>query len=251
MPGGPEAQVLVHRHARPGERGVPGARFGLVPRPRGTRRVKKCVDVMDDADVPRPEVDRRDVRVAHQVRGDHEAAVGVGPRGGDREFLGRLEDEIGRPQLPVRRERERRRHVLGVAPWRAGLGPRLEDGDLLARERLVVLEPGSDPGLGLPGRHLPFAGHQRDVRGALPRLFEGLQGKGADVMAAMAVLALLLEDRRHVLGECRRLGGFRRLCLLGRLVTPEAEGRAGTPSRRRSRALQDRTATAPSGRLAT
>ena len=177
--------------------------------------------MMHDADIPRPEVDRRDVGIARQVRGDHEAAVGVGPRGGDREVLGRLEDEVGRPQLPVRRELGRRRHVLGVALRRARLGPGLEDGDLLARERLVVLEPGPDPGLGLPGRHLPFAGHQRDVRGALPGLLKGLQGEGADMMAAMAVLALLLEDRGHVLGERRRLGGFRRLCLLGRLVTPE------------------------------
>ena len=60
---------------------------------------------MHDPAIPRPEVDRRDERLAGQVRGDHEAAIDVGSRGGDREVLIRLEHEVGRAELPVLGER--------------------------------------------------------------------------------------------------------------------------------------------------
>ena len=119
--------------------------------------------------IPGPEVDRRDERLAGEVRGHDEAPVHVRTRGRDREILGRLEDQVGLAQLPLRGKRNGRRQVLGVPLRGAGLGPGFQDGDLRGRERLVVLELRAHPRRGLPGGHHPVAGDDRDIRRALPR----------------------------------------------------------------------------------
>ena len=53
--------------------------------------------------------------------------------------------------------------------------------------------------------HLSFSNHQGDIRGAFPGWLKGLQREWTDVMATMAVLTLLLEDRRHIPGERWRI----------------------------------------------
>jgi hypothetical protein len=55
------------------------------------------------------------------------------------------------------------------------------------------------------GSWSPFGDHSGDIRRALPGLIIRFQGKGPDMVPAMAVLTLRLEDRGHVLGEGRRL----------------------------------------------
>ena len=110
----------------------------------------------------------------------------------------------------------------------AGRFPR-EDGEARAR-RPRSQGPRKSP-CPAPRRHLSFSDHQGDIRGALPGLLEGLQGEWPDLMAAMAVLALLLEDRRHIPGERWRIFPP------GRLITHDWRQQpaiqAANPSRRR------------------
>ena len=73
-----------------------------------------------------------------------------------------------------------------------------------AVKRLVVLELGSHSGGRLPRGHRSNVGDRGDVMRPLPGLFIGLERKRADLMLAVAVLAFGLEDRRDVLGICRR-----------------------------------------------
>ena len=78
-------------------------------------------------------VDRFHVSVLRQVGGQDEATVDVGARGGHGEVFGRLEDQVGRAELPTLGERGWRRQILEVALRGACLGPGGEDVDL-ARE---------------------------------------------------------------------------------------------------------------------
>src|SRR6185437_9069014 len=119
-----------------------------------------------------------------------------------------LEHDVRRPQHPALGEPRRRRHVLRIAPRAPCFGPGLEHGDVRRRERAVVLELRPDTRGGLPGRHPPFGDHRGDIRGALAGLLVRHQREGADLIATMAGLALLLEDRGHILGERRRPGAW-------------------------------------------
>ena len=67
--------------------------------------------------------------------------------------------ETTRSGLPMRQsppsaEVERRRHVRGVAAWRAGVGPLRDLGDLLlAQRRVVLVVLDADVLLDVPRRH--------------------------------------------------------------------------------------------------
>ncbi len=204
VPRGPAAQVAGDLDAGPRVRDVARPRLGRVAMPAVRVGVDERHHMVHHAAVPRPVLDRRDRHVAREVRGDHEAPVDVRARGGDPEILRHLEHEVRRAQRPSLGEPGRGRHMRRLAPRGARIGPRLEYGDLLRRQRAVVLELGPYPGCGLPGGHREVCGHRGDVRSALPSLLICLQRKRPDLVAAVTALASLLEDRCHVLGECRR-----------------------------------------------
>ena len=127
--GCPEAQ-FVGWDPRAGDGKVSRPReFGieLPPLPAG-------IDVSDEmvhrTAVSRSEIDRLEVRIFGQVGGEDEATVDVGARGGHREAFGRLENQVGRPELPALGKLGRRRQILGIALRGTGLGPSGEDLDL-------------------------------------------------------------------------------------------------------------------------
>ncbi len=143
-------------------------------------------------------VDRFDVTVFRQISGQNEAAVDIGPRGGYREIFGRLEDQVGGPELPTLGKRARGRQILGIASRGPRLGPGGEDADLPGRERLVVLELRANPTGRLPGRHRPLFRHEGNVMRSLAGLLISLQRERPDLVAAMAALTLRLEDSSDV-----------------------------------------------------
>ena len=75
------------------------------------------------------------------------------------------------------------------------------------RQRLVVLELGAQPRVGFQGGIDRSSVTSGDVVTPLPGLLVGLQGERPDLVPAVAVLALLLEDRGDVLGVRRGISG--------------------------------------------
>ena len=101
-----------------------------------------------------------------------------------------------------------RRHVLRVALRRAGVDPADDRVDLIVGERSVVLELlDADGPIDLPRRHLAVADARLDRARPRPRLGEGHERHRRHRVGPVTGLALLLEDRRDVLGERRRLRG--------------------------------------------
>ena len=102
------------------------------------------------------------------------------------------------------------RHVLRVALRRAGVDPLGDRLDLLVGERAIVLEFLDADGLvDVPGRHLSRLHAVLDRPRPGPRLFERDERHRRDRIGPVAGFALVLEDRRDVFGECRRLCGCR------------------------------------------
>ena len=121
----------------------------------------------------------------------------------------RVDDQIRRPAEEIRvvpdvvvGELDRRRHVVGVAARRTGVDPADDRVDLLVGQRAVVLEvPDADRLVDVPRRHLPRLDAGLDGPRPGPRFRVGDERHRRDVARPMARLALLLEDRRHVLRE--------------------------------------------------
>ena len=133
-----------------------------------------------------------------------------GPVAGTGEVGADVQHQVGAAfQGPVVRELARGRQVGGVALRSACLGPGGERGDVLRRERPIMLELRADVGLGLPRRHGAVFDHGREVVGPLPGLLVGVQGERSHLALAMTFLAVLLEDPDNLLGVGR--DGLRRL----------------------------------------
>ncbi len=95
----------------------------------------------------------------------------------------------------------------------ARLGPSGQRGDVVCRQRPVVLERLAETPLGLPGRHRTISGHGRDIPGTLAGLFIVLERKGRDLSGTVAFLTVLLDDPRDLAGVGRGDGrprSFRR-----------------------------------------
>ncbi len=151
------------RHAGAGEAHVARPGLPLVLDPGAAGDVDVAEDVVDDLAVAGVILDGADVFVVGQVGGDHEAAVDVLPLRGDDVVLGGLDDEVGRAQSPVGRERRGGAEILGLPFGRARLGPACQEGDLVAGERLGVLERRAEVGRRLPRGHHPLGGDAGDV----------------------------------------------------------------------------------------
>ena len=165
-----------------------------------------------------------DLNGAHPARlGDARSRVALVPRvlrHGRHGELFRLDDQVGfllaehRGEVPALsiRPHFRRGHVLRVALRRAGVDPLHDRLDLLVVERAIVLEAlHADGVVDRPGRHRVVADASLDRLRPRPRLGVGDERHRRDRVGPVAGFALLLEDRRDVLGERWRIGG-RRLC---------------------------------------
>src|SRR5439155_11348563 len=92
-------------------------------------------------------------------------------------------------------------HVLRIALGRTGIYPADDGLDLVVGERSVVLELlNTDAPIDLPRRHLAVADSRLDRARPRPRLTKGHERHRRDRVGAVTCLALLLEDRRDVLG---------------------------------------------------
>ena len=205
--GRPAAQVAGDRLAGPGEARVARAGIGRVALPRLARDVDVGQDVVDDPAIADPVLDRRDVLILLEAGRDDEASIDVVARGRDREVGADVDDQVGLAERPVVGELGGGRQVARVALGGPGFGPGDEGGDVLLRERPLVLELEPEVRRGLPGGHGPLLDHRGDVRRALPGLLVGLEGERGDLTLAVALLAVLLEERRDVLGVGRDAAG--------------------------------------------
>ena len=135
---------------------------------------------------------------------------------GRHDHVGRAEAILVGPLAGVG-ELPRRRHVGQVAARRAAVDPRGDGGDVGFAQPQVVLQLLDADAVVAIGRHL--AGHHLglDRPGPRPHFLVGLQRHRADVAGTVAALAVLLQQRRDVLGEGhRRRGGRGRLREEGR-----------------------------------
>ncbi len=196
--GGPEAQFVGFK---------PGAILCRIAGPRGIfvehAPPPQGIDVGDEmmhgAARGWSVVDSFDVVVLREVGRQNEAPVDIGPGRGHLEVFGWLEDQVWRPELPALGERAWRRKIFRVSERGTCLSPGSEHADLLGGQRLVVLELRAEAAGRLPRRHRTLFGDEGDVMGALARLLVSLECERPNLVAAMAALALRLEDRGDIL----------------------------------------------------
>src|SRR5581483_9368991 len=178
---------------------------------------------VDDLPGAGPDLDRLHPLVLLEARGDEEVPVGDRALGGDALLPGDGPGGVGRADAPALREPGRGRRVLRVAFRRAGVDPRGDRGDLLARQVAVVL-PRADLRVRVPGRHAALDDDLLDLLGGRLRLLVLEEREGADVPGPVALDAALLEDRLDV------------------LVVRDLAGRGGARGRRPPGDLFDRAA---------
>ena len=142
--------------------------------------------------------------------------------GGDRERLGKLKYNIWRGDAPTLHKILRgRRHVLWGAFSRSSIDPRHQSSNFIRRQRSFVREM-SVTRIGKPGRHDLSCHHHPHRGGPRQRIFVGEHREGSCFARPMAGLAMLLQNRRDVLGKCRgRTSRFLRAC--------STTSHAGTP----------------------
>ena len=152
---------------------------------------------------------RLDAPILGQARWDDRPPPHVLTLGRDRVGLGG-DDEIGRPQLlgelPLAGigKRDRRRHVGGIAPRRSVVDPKSDRPHLRLAEPQVVLQLLDADVTVVPiRRHL--AGEHPLLDGAGPgtHFLVGGQRHRSNRAGLVAVLTVLLQDGRHVLGKGR------------------------------------------------
>ena len=129
------------------------------------------------------------------------------PARGQRVRLG-LDDHIGRTELFLEAplvgigERLRRRHVGRVALRRAAIDPANDGLDFLLAQAQVVLQLlDADVAIVAIGRHLARHHLLLDRTRPRARLLIGHQRHRSDRIGLMALLTVLLEDRRNVFGK--------------------------------------------------
>ena len=186
--------------------GLPEQLVGLVLNESGDR----VVDDPATRDRRRPGLDGARPALLGQPGRHPRLPPGVARLGRHR-VRGRLDDQVGRTvellrevPLGLVRPVNRRRHVLGVAPWRTAVDPADDRVDLCVGQRAIVLElRDADRGVDVPGWHL-LGGHSiLDRPGPGPRFLVSHQGHRRDRAGPMARFALGLEDRGNVLREGR------------------------------------------------
>ncbi len=149
----------------------------------------------------------------------------------------RLDNHVGRSELLLQRphigigERHRRRHVGRVALRRAAIHPAHDGLDFLLAQPQVVLELlDADVAVVAVRRHLARQHLLLDRTRPGPRFLVGHQRHRPDRVGLMALLAVLLEDRRNVFGKRDRgRGGGLLSRRLGRKEDRTAENEKRCP----------------------
>ena len=176
--------------------------------------------VVHDAEVARPDLDAARELVFAERNLLVEVEVRLLRVGLHRPLDRQLEDEVGLAELPAAREGRRRRQVGGVAARRAGADPRDDGVDVLLRQAAVVAHLHAVCG------SAPHGGISRATTLSLidrahgPRRLVREERHRPDLARPMAAHAVLVEDRRDVLGERGRIGRRR-----GRRLGRHAGGR--------------------------
>ena len=150
--------------------------------------------------IARPHLGHLHPTVLGEFIRQHDILVFDRTRGGHLKRLGHFQDHVGLADIPSVNERERLRQILRITFRCAGIDPAHERVDVLLRKRPVVAKM---PVLriGEPGRHL-FRQHCLLHRfGPWTRLLVGPQRHRRRLARAMAALAVLLQNRRHIFGE--------------------------------------------------
>ena len=131
------------------------------------------------------------------------------PRGGDLECLRASRDQVGRAERPVVVEAWGREAGRPGSPSGAPASAQAVSVAISAADSdRSCWNFGPTPGAGFHGGICRSSTTRGDVVGALAGLLVGLQRERPDLAAAMAFLAVLLEDRRDVLAVRRRRAGF-------------------------------------------
>ena len=120
------------------------------------------------------------------------------------ERLCHLEHHVWRPDLPPVDECRRRGQLVEVATRGPGVDP-LHDGVALGVGQPSLIPELSDRGVGVPRRHLPRQDLVLDGAAPGSRLLVGHQRHRRHLARAMAGDTVLVQDRRDVVGERRRL----------------------------------------------
>src|SRR6266850_1643677 len=124
-------------------------------------------------------------------------------------------DAIGFPDAPALHPFDWRRHVLGIALRRAGVGPRCKRLDFGRAETHSVGEF-AVASISKPRRHLSRLHVQFHRHGPRPGLFIGQHRKWSSFALPMANLAIPLKNRGYVPGKRRSCGRRRRTCRLAK-----------------------------------
>ena len=200
IPGRPAAEVTLDLDSSSRIGSVSRPRLGGIALPPRARAIQKRHDMMHDTPVARPVFNGGDVGVPPQVGGDDEATVNIRSRCRDWEVLGHLDHQVGSSQRPPVRECGCSGAVFLLAAQCACLCPGVQNGDGFPGKRRIVLELRPEPRDRLPWRHRPVPRNRGDIQGPLSSLFVSVECERPYVVASMAVLAALLQDRQHILG---------------------------------------------------
>ena len=148
-------------------------------------------------------LDGRDVAVLVQIEVRYYVAEYVRAYGGYGKVR-KSHNQIGLAVLPGVgiRELAQRRHIGRVSPWRPRIDPLDDRGDLLVRQRRIVLELlDTDPAIEVPRRHHARGDAIPDRPCPGPHLLIGDQRHRRDLVGPMTGDARPLEDRRHISRE--------------------------------------------------
>ena len=139
-------------------------------------------------------------RVLGKARRNNHVLVVQNARRRNRKRMRQLVDLVRLWNRPSLNEVDRRRQVLRVPLWGARIDPGSNGIDLRLRHRAIVLELLRMPILE-PRRH--GAGHHHTLhrRGPGPRLFVAQHRERCALSRPMTTLAVLLHDRRNILGK--------------------------------------------------
>ena len=156
-------------------------------------------DVMDDGSIRRPGLRRLDPDVFLELRRHADMNVLDRSLGGDGLRLWQFKNDVRSADRPPFRERSRRRKFRGIAEGGSLFEPGQERPTFGGGKTAVILEV-AESGVGMPGGHSPFFDNLADHRGMLADIVIAQQGKWGDFAGPVAVLTLVLNDRRHVFG---------------------------------------------------
>ena len=170
------------------------------------RRARVDDDVVDDRGGARLHFVGLNPPVFGEVRGNFEILVVDGAVRGNRIFLAEREDRIGLADAPAVGIDRLRGKVGGVAFGRAGRDP-VQNGFFLDVGQAAVVQERAVRRIGVPGRHRALGDLRADRPGPGARVAKSQERHRRNFARPVASRAVLVKDRRDVLGKRRRARG--------------------------------------------